>query len=44
MREYLRKQMEERYQKKLSEEELNKLQAEIWSKDRENFLSHESEK
>lgn len=44
MREYLRKQMEERYNKKLSEEELNKLQAEIWAKDRENFLQHESEK
>lgn len=41
MRQFLSKQIEEKNERKLQDELINKKQAEIWSKDRENFMEHE---
>lgn len=44
MREFLNKQMEDKHRRKQQEEEINKVQADIWSKDLANFQKHEQEK
>jgi len=44
MREYLNKQMDDKTVRKQKDEEVNKVQADIWHKDLENFLRHEREK
>lgn len=41
MRQFLNKQIDEKNQKLEQEESINKKQAEIWAKDRENFIEHE---
>ncbi len=41
MRQFLNKQMEDKTTRKIQEDEVNHMQAEIWSKDRENFMEHE---
>ncbi|KRX10850.1 hypothetical protein PPERSA_12201 [Pseudocohnilembus persalinus] len=44
MREFLQKQMQEKEQRKKADDEVNKMQAEIWSKDRQNYMEHERQK
>eukprot|EP00825_Cyclidium_porcatum_P038651 TRINITY_DN4527_c0_g1_i4.p1 TRINITY_DN4527_c0_g1~~TRINITY_DN4527_c0_g1_i4.p1 ORF type:complete len:557 (+),score=167.16 TRINITY_DN4527_c0_g1_i4:224-1894(+) len=44
MREFLNKQIEEKNQRVQKEEDINKQQADIWAKDRENYLEHEKQK
>lgn len=33
--------MQEKEQRKKADDEVNKMQAEIWSKDRQNYMEHE---
>lgn len=40
MRDYLKKQIEDREVKKQYENDLNRIQAEIWSNDIKNYLEH----
>lgn len=41
MRSFLNKQMDEKTISKAQEQEINKMQAHIWEKDRQNFMEHE---
>lgn len=44
MRAYLNKQMDEKHNRQVQDDQINKKQAEIWAKDRENFMEHENQK
>ncbi|KAL4453090.1 hypothetical protein ABPG74_015321 [Tetrahymena malaccensis] len=44
MRSFLNKQIDEKNDRKVQEDQINKKQAEIWAKDRENYMEHEQNK
>ncbi|EAS04273.3 hypothetical protein TTHERM_00299910 (macronuclear) [Tetrahymena thermophila SB210] len=44
IKQFLDQQIQEKHNRQIEEEKLNKQQAEIWQKDREHFLDHEDKK
>ncbi len=44
MRNFLNKQMDDKNHRKIQDDQVNHMQADIWAKDRENFMEHERQK